>query len=526
VNKARQRILCVDDERANLNLLEAFLVPRGYETVRAENGTEALEKIEEGRIDLVLLDVMMPRLDGFEVCRKIKENERHRNIPVVMITALASKRDRIAGIEAGAEDFITKPFDQGEVLARVKMLLAMKALGDKLNSAYGNITNLTTFGEKILKTFNPLDFDFMSNIDSIIRQIMKRTPETTGMPETIIVGVKRKRNTWDWFKYDLSSDRLNKKPIGLGLHKTPGLSGGDAGTVGFFNASDLNGPGFQPFIRALESINITASNMVYYQGRDLFIYAVNYDRDVTGYDAQVLNSMAMQSRFLKSLVSQVEETESAFDYVVYALARAAEANDEDTGNHIVRVGRYCVLIAEKLGMPRKFTDIIRIQSTLHDVGKIHIKPEILKKSGNLTPEEWESVKKHPVYGAAIIGEHVRLTMAKNIAISHHERWDGSGYPFGLKGAEISIEGRIANIADQYDALRNPRLYKPPYDHETTCTIILEGDGKTMPSHFDPEMLRAFREIAPQFQETYEADKANGGDAVPEPEIMDDREDNQ
>jgi len=132
MNMQKPRILCVDDEPANLKLLEALLAPRGYEVIKATDGKEALEKLNEQGMDIVLLDVMMPEINGFEVCKKIKEDNRYRHIPVVMITALRSREDRIKGIEAGAEDFISKPFDHGEVLARIKMLLKIKNLNDRL----------------------------------------------------------------------------------------------------------------------------------------------------------------------------------------------------------------------------------------------------------------------------------------------------------------------------------------------------------------------------------------------------------
>ena len=128
---AKPRILCVDDEPAILKFFEAVLVPRGYEVIRAENGEEALEKLKDQRIDLVISDVRMPKMDGFEVCRWIKEDERYRNLPVIIITGLAGKEDRIKGIEAGAEDFISKPINPEEVLARIKMLLKAKALHEK-----------------------------------------------------------------------------------------------------------------------------------------------------------------------------------------------------------------------------------------------------------------------------------------------------------------------------------------------------------------------------------------------------------
>ncbi|MCX7635022.1 MAG: HD domain-containing protein, partial [Syntrophales bacterium] len=120
-----------------------------------------------------------------------------------------------------------------------------------------------------------------------------------------------------------------------------------------------------------------------------------------------------------------------------------------------------------------------------------------------TKEEWIEIKKHPVYGAKIIGSHPRLVMAQSIALNHHERWDGSGYPRGLKGEVIPIEARIAILADQYDALRTSRGHKPAFGHEETVRVLIQGDGRTMPQHFDPQVLRAFRETAFLFAEIYE-----------------------
>lgn len=338
------RILIVDDEELNRELLESLVTSFGHEPEMARDGVEALAKLKLD-IDLVLLDVMMPVMDGFEVARRIREDPDTSDLPIIMVTALTSKEDRLRAVEAGANDFITKPVDKTELKVRTESLLRMKEAQD---------------------------------------------------------AVKRHKA------------ELEKK--------------------------------------------------VEQRTADLRL---------------ALQDMAEAQR----------KTYQAHLETIQRLAIAAEYKDEDTAAHIHRMSNYCAIIARVLHLPPGEVELILHASPMHDVGKIGIPDHILLKPGKLTPEEWTIMKEHSVMGGRILGEAEDdlIKAGEIIALSHHEKWDGSGYPKGLKGEDIPLIGRITAIADVFDALTSKRPYKSPMSNEKAFAIIKDSIG----THFDPKVGEAF-----------------------------------
>ena len=201
---------------------------------------------------------------------------------------------------------------------------------------------------------------------------------------------------------------------------------------------------------------------------------------------------------------KTRELETAYADTVVRLTLASRYKDEETGAHIQRLSHYSRILARFIELDEQDAQLIFDAAPMHDVGKVAIPDRIMQKQGPLNEREWEIVKQHPILGANLLAGSPSLLLqtAREIALTHHERWDGSGYPQGLKGEAIPLGGRMVMLGDTYDALRSVRPYKPALSHEKTRDIMLNGNERTKPQHFDPTLLEAFRERHLEFDRIF------------------------
>lgn len=503
MTSTKYRILIISDKSVNINSLTSLLSHEKFQVINTDKVSEAMEILKKRNIDILITDTTIRDSDGYTFCKTIKEHSKYKKIPVLMLVNLTSPEERIKSFTMKADGVIFKPFNEREVQAIIENFAEIKRNNELLYSNMENIGTIIEHTEQAIEKFNPFQFDFYKNIDNLLSHLIRNISDVEDKPAIAIVGFSDNGKNWESYHYEYVFGELNRYKLNFDFSSFFQLPKENETFRFFLNRVDFERDENRKIEEKLNSFRILVRNMVGFLSHHLCLLALNYNRQVNEYDAKLLNILVNQCLFFRTIAKQIQRLEETSSYAIYSLARASEANDEDPKKHIFRIGEYAAFIAKKLGLDEKFKRRIKIQSALHDVGKIYIPSQILKKQAPLTEEEWNIVKKHPIFGAQIIGNHPLFSIAKNIALTHHERWDGTGYPKGLLKEEIPIEGRIVALADVYDTLRIDRPYRKGFDHKSVVEIMTKGDGRTMPSHFDPKILEIFRKNDFYFDEVFE-----------------------
>jgi PAS domain S-box-containing protein len=466
--KAKPVILVVDDQPQSLELLEAYLVPQGYEIVKAANGEEALVKLAGDQIDLILLDVMMPGMDGFEVIRRVRQDNTHRLLPIILVTALQGPKERVKGIEAGCDDFISKPFDEMELLARVQSLLKVKAYNDLMSNYQKELES------EVAGRTEELNHAFLFQqrlIDALPVPIFYKDSEGRylGCNSSFekFFGQKREqtigKSIYELFPKEIA-DKYHEKNLAL-----------------------LQNPGLQIYESSIKDTSGVVHKVIFHQAT-----FPNMDGSVGGLIGAILD-ITERKQAEEDLQRTLESLRRAFGTVIQVMVSTVESRDPYTAGHQIRSADLARAIATEMGLPQEKMNGIRMAASIHDIGKLSIPAEILSKPTKLTNIEFSLIKEHSRSGYEMLKDVESPWPLAQIVYQHHERMDGSGYPRNLKGDDILMEARIMAVADVVESMASHRPYRPALGIEAALDEIEKNRGTLYDNAVVDACLRLFRE---------------------------------
>lgn len=436
-------ILIIDDNTKNIQLAANVLKSTElYSIFFATSGEKGIAQLKTRNYSLILLDINMPGLDGYETAKIIRETPAYRKIPIIFLSANANKESIRKGFECGGEDYITKPFDEIELIQRVKTHVELFRAKEKLKLEVKDTKVLleqykqaVDIGSLVSKTDTKGIITYVNDIFCEVSKYSRE--ELLGSNHNIVRSPEMQESI---FK-DLWQT-IKEKKIWNGIVKNRAKDGSS------------------------------------YYVDSTIMPILNLDDEIVEY-ISIRTNITKEVELRKDIVETQEE-------VLHTLGELSESRSKETGDHVNRVSLFSELLAKSYGCSQKDIALLKMASPMHDIGKVIIPDSILLKPGKLTEGEFELMKEHTVYGYDIFNKskHELLKTAALVAHEHHEKWDGTGYPRGLKGKEIHIFGRITAIADVFDALSHDRVYKKAWSIEDTLEYIKGESSKA----FEPKLV--------------------------------------
>lgn len=446
-------ILVVDDEPRNIQVVSNVLKEiNECHILYATNGEQALQRAEKNEIDLILLDMMMPVLDGLETCKRLKGDSRYTSIPIIFLTAKNDEESLLKAFDAGAVDYISKPFLRRELIARVTTHLNLRITQKSLASELSDNKELLKQYKKIVDQ------------SSIV---------TKSDPNGRITYANDNFCTISGY----TLEELIGKPHSIVRH--PEMS------TAFYKEMWETIRAKRPWNGIVK--NLTKEGKVYIV--DAVVSPILNSKD------EIVEYISLR-KDITPIIELKEEIEATQKELILMLGNVGENRSKETAAHVRRVAEYAKILAAAYGLSPSECETLWSTATMHDIGKVAIPDHILNKPGKLTEEEFEIMKTHAETGYSFFKNSSRplLHAAAIVAHEHHERWDGLGYPRGLAGEDIHIFGRITAIADVFDALGTKRVYKKGWNINEILTYFKEQSAK----QFDPTLVELLLENVDQF----------------------------
>jgi response regulator RpfG family c-di-GMP phosphodiesterase len=508
------RILIVDDEPLIRKILTKYLTEKSYEVDTADNGRQALDKLDQNDFDLVLTDLRMPEMGGNELLRAM--SERHPAIPKIILTGYGTNEDIIVALKTGAYDFLTKPITDFTILEHsIHRALERKRLSDEKNryteqlKQINRIISMLNSGKNTEDVFNALN-DSLRSIIPFNRLALTRYYRSEDTVVTKLVASDRDvllgtGETFHLSESSLQDVYMDKEVLLIDDLEEYLKEHPDSRSTRLLLEEGMKSSMVLPLI----ANNVTRGFLIFAsvekqsftQEHVDFISSIVGQISLSIQRGELLYEIEQHTRNLEHMVEvRTREVIKTQKTTIFALSKLAETRDPETGNHLERIRNYSVLLAQILKYSGSYEEIdnqylrdLYDSSILHDIGKVGIPDGILLKDGILTKREYELMQSHTVIGyealksaSRDLGDDSFLNMAMDVTLSHHERWDGNGYPGGLKGEDIPLAARIVAIADVYDALTSRRPYKEAYPHERAIEIMKQEHFR-----FDPYLFEVF-----------------------------------
>lgn len=504
------RIMIVDDQGSNTSLLEKLLKKHGYAQLKSLNDPrQVIATFQEWQPDLILLDLMMPHMSGFDLLEALKPLiPQDDYLPVLVLTADITLETKQRALSSGAADFLTKPFDAIEVVLRIKNILQTRALHKQLQSQnaileekvrertaelqrqFQNLAALHRIDQAITSS---LDLSITLNIalDELARQlgvdaavILRLTPHSLTLDYAAGRGFHR--NTLRHTHLRLGEGYAGRAALERQLVHVPDLRGRK---TDFLRAPQFAAEGFVAYyaVPLIVKANVLGVLEVFHRSPLAADEEwVQFLETFAGQMAIALENAALFDGLQRSNADLV----IAYDSTLEGWSRAMDLRDKETEGHSRRVAEMTLRLADAIGMSGEELVHVRRGALLHDMGKLGVPDSILLKPGQLTDEEWVIMRQHPTFAYEMLAPIPYLRPALDIPYCHHEKWDGSGYPRGLKGEEIPLAARLFAVVDVWDALRSDR----PYRQGWPVDKVFEHIGSLAGIHFDPQAAELFLQM--------------------------------